>query len=367
MPFVLFLFFGALFLLICANDKAGRSAKARAYYKEYPEINRNEEVLLRLELYRKYRKDPDREDPIGDALEDAGWHMYNKGYRPIAVIKGGMSAWKNNPDRRRCDEELSKMNWKFPTIESLGGLCSPQYEQRWIALAEECAQELAAKEHWGPKATALEYIMACYIRQCILTLRRLAREDDCGARCPADAELLASCMAWCDVIDLGYTPSSWKMFRHSTFDEFRNRFTLCWPPEEHVVKMLLDADKAVWFDMKQTVKGSRESDPDVKRMMTFDLYSDYILRIYEMTKTLKMDDEVRKYSSGGKYWFLFYEREIRLRPHISPSSKHWTEELMAAHPWDFNNTFDHYKMEEFIWKLSRGGCCGQCHYAGEWK
>lgn len=359
MPFVLFLIFGTWLLLICANDRGKHNAKASEYYKEYPEVKRAEEVILRLELYREYKQDLSRDDPIGDALEAAGWKIYNDGCRPLSVLRSGKSTWTNDPSSRRRDENNSKMNWKFPTIKSLGGSCPPELQERWVQLAEQCAEDLAAKEQRGPKMRALEYFLACYNYQCILEVRKAAREADCGIRCPADARLLANYFAWRRIIDLGHTPSSWKLFHPCTFEEFRSRFDPLWPPDKTAIESLLTEDRQTWFDVEP-----RSPSHNSQKTVTFQSYCDYIFR--------EVEDTIAK--GIGKAAVCNYVIDYRrwMPPNcsramdISPRRTHfigdeWTDNLVAITANSFEGHVDVADRESF-WRgvILAGNCCNLC-------
>lgn len=362
MPFVLLLFFGMWFLVICANDKGKHNAKAIAYYREYPEVKRAEEVILRLELYREYKHDPNRDDPIGDALEDAGWKIYNDGYRPISVHRSGRSTWKNDPSSRRRDENYSKMNWKFPTLESLGGSCPPELQERWVRLAEQCAEDLAAKESRGPKMRALEYFLACYNYKCILEVRKTAREADCGVRCPADVTLLANYFAWRRIIDLGHSPSSWKIVHPCTFEEFRNRFHPVWPPDRTVIECLLAEDRQTWFDVGPPRLPSRNG----QRGITFQRYCDYIhCEVENMIVEMNEQDAVLRMCDYSWCWIprnCHSSMDISPRYSYSPY-KHdeWTEYLVAINEYSFEGHLDANDRETFRdYVVKRGCCCRLC-------
>lgn len=364
MPFVLFLIFGLWFLLICASDKGKHNAKAAAYYKEYPEVKRAEEVILRLELYREYKHDPNRDDPIGDAFEDAGWKIYNDGYRPLAVLRSGRSTWKNDPSSRRRDENNSKMNWEFPTIKSLGGACPPELQERWVRLAQQCAEDLATREQRGPKTRALEYILACYNYQCILEVRKAAREADCGMRCPADAQLLANYFAWRRVIDLGYIPSSWKLFHPYTFSEFRSRFHPLWPPDKTVMESLLAEDHQTWFDVE-----SRSSLHRGPKVITFQSYCDYIRREVDDMIAQGIDRAtICDYTPNYRRWMPHNcWRTMDITPASTrPPWGEWTNNLVAVDIYSFEGHIDAADKEAFQrGVILAGNCCNLCRCGQE--
>lgn len=97
MPFILLLIFGTLFLLICANSKGNSILRMR----DFPVCLYQEEYLKYYELLMEYRRDLSRNDPDGDAREDAGQWIYDRGYLPVAVKAFGRADWKQRPLSRR--------------------------------------------------------------------------------------------------------------------------------------------------------------------------------------------------------------------------------------------------------------------------
>lgn len=97
MPFVLFLIFGIWFLLILAKDRSKQIAR----FNDFPSCLRQEEYLKFYELLMEYRRDTRRQDPVGDAREDAGQWIYDKGYLPYAVRNFGRSDWRSRPLTKR--------------------------------------------------------------------------------------------------------------------------------------------------------------------------------------------------------------------------------------------------------------------------
>lgn len=98
MPFFLFLVFGVWFLLLCL----GSNGKQAARRKNFPSCRYQEELLLFYEKFFEYRQDPSRADPVGDALEDARYELWQQGYLPSSFITYGMSDWNQRPVARRA-------------------------------------------------------------------------------------------------------------------------------------------------------------------------------------------------------------------------------------------------------------------------
>lgn len=97
MPFFLFLVFGVWFLLICL----GSSGKQAARRKNFPSCRYQEEYLLFYKKFIEYRTDPSRTDPIGDALEDARYELWQQGHLPSSLVAYGMADWYQRPIARR--------------------------------------------------------------------------------------------------------------------------------------------------------------------------------------------------------------------------------------------------------------------------
>lgn len=349
MPFVLFLLFGTWFLLILINDKGKKNTKIKEYYEEHPGLNRAEEVLLRHEFYQKYKKDEGRSDPIGDAIEDAGWQIYRQGHLPLVAFRGGMSSWRDNPEIRRRDEDNSKMNWRFPTLESLGGICPPELQQRWIMIAKQCATDLARNEGYGPKVVALEYVLSCYYHKHIQSVKRMAAENSCPVVCPADDRLLSNYFSWRTIINIGYTPSSWKLFHHATFLDFQTRFSPCWPPQQSVIDSLLREDKIAWESMDDT--------PVYKKRKVID-FTTYCNKIQNFTNSAQeITFDPRRF-----LWYPSCFQSLRLMK--DPNINHWTHDLVAISAGDFGNSLAQEARMEFFDGLKRGHCCRCCYYCG---
>lgn len=98
MPFVLFFIFGTVFLLICSSSKGDQIVR----FNNFPSCRYQEEYLLFHEKLAEYRADSNRDDPIGDALEDARQELWEQGHLPSSFIAYGMSDWKHRPVARRA-------------------------------------------------------------------------------------------------------------------------------------------------------------------------------------------------------------------------------------------------------------------------
>lgn len=101
MPFVLCVIFSAILAVMCASS----SSEARARRANYSTCRRQEELLLFYEKFFEYRQDPSREDPIGDALEDARESLWKAGYSPTTTAGFGRNGWHSHPSLRRAPFE----------------------------------------------------------------------------------------------------------------------------------------------------------------------------------------------------------------------------------------------------------------------
>lgn len=354
MPFFLLIVFGLWTLLILANDRGKHNAKSVAYYQEFPEAKRAEEVILRLELYREYKQDKNRKDPIGDALEDAGWQIYNNGYRPLSVLKSGRSSWRNSPEVRRRDEANSQMDWRFPTLESLGGICPAELQDRWRLLVQLCAEDIAALEQRGPKVLALEYVLACYNYKHILDVRDMARNNDCPVSCPWDIRLLANYFAWYSIIDIGYTPSTWEPFHPSTFTAFQNRFDSCWPPNMAVLSTLIYEDCLKWQDPNKKI-GYRTGVNDVNTVITFDQYQSALMNFAESSYSQNFNPRNFVYIPSTFHGLVLAKE---------PKRNAWFRHLIALREPDVSGVLVGEARKEFYAGVQKGHCCRCCYYSG---
>ena len=211
MPFVLFLFFGIWFLVICANDKSRLTNKAKRYYANYTEYRFQEEYLLAFEIWLEYKKDGERSDPMRDAEIEAARRMYEAGYMPRH--SGGRTAYANNyqgtqyrysidhtyPKRsillnmRKSDElnrhgVLYKMGPSNDT--TLREMNRADYNRRidirWGELIEKIAYDEYVNRRRWPLTLAEEYMYSCRFEPPIPpdplaptpeTLRQIVRPD----------------------------------------------------------------------------------------------------------------------------------------------------------------------------------------------
>lgn len=99
MAFVLTIVFLLLLLLYCANDKANKTNRISAYYKDHPPCKYQEEYLLACEYYHKYLFDGESaQDAYGHALKSARIDIYNSGYLPSNLELCGTSGYDPNSE-----------------------------------------------------------------------------------------------------------------------------------------------------------------------------------------------------------------------------------------------------------------------------
>lgn len=106
MPFVLFIFFGFILLLICGQDEVRSRTKVDRYYLTHPQHKYQEEFLLACELYLQYRTRPTSSfegQPMSrgslgspasrEAVKDARLKMKDDGYLPSCY--NSTDAWES--------------------------------------------------------------------------------------------------------------------------------------------------------------------------------------------------------------------------------------------------------------------------------
>lgn len=123
MPFVLFLFFGFILLLICGLDEVRTSKKASDYSDDHPPHKWQEEYLLACKYYQEFAFDPKRKNPRQDALIAARTDIYKSGYRPTIMGLAPMSGFPNFTDRlaehRMVSAGISLLPYHSPSLKVL--------------------------------------------------------------------------------------------------------------------------------------------------------------------------------------------------------------------------------------------------------
>ena len=257
MPFVLFLIFGTWFLLILAKNRGKQTAR----FNNSPSCLRQEEYLKFYELLIEYRKDPTRTDPVGDAREDAGRWIYDKGYLPFAIRAFGRSDWEQRPLTRRNgflqfqvhdrpsykellflrSEDIAyggnsmlgrflKYHGKDIAIDqqAWNAYCS-SLDDWFVGINEQCSIQKYKSEQNRPTGYALEYLIAC----CKMFQPGSFNWEKYHVRL--------------GVLRCGYLPTSLKPWHGHKETRKCEYYTAQYPPQETTLRHLLDLDHHEWM------------------------------------------------------------------------------------------------------------------------
>lgn len=274
MPFVLFLLFGSILFLICASSKSDSILKMN----NFPTCLYQEEYLKYYELLMEYRRDPGRSDPDGDAREDAGQWIYDRGYLPVAVKAFGRADWKQRPLSRRTgfvryeaherpsyrellalrlDDQkrgdFLKHHGKDIALdqEKWNNYCS-EMDEWFVRITEQYNIRKYQIEQNRPTGYALEYLIAC----CKMFQPGSFNWERYHVRL--------------GVLRCGYLPTSLKPWHGHKEIRKCEYYTVQYPPQEITLQRLLEIDRRAW----------RENGH-----MGFEQYEWKVYQLFEIAKT----------------------------------------------------------------------------------
>lgn len=297
MPFFLLIVFGLWSLLILANDNWKQIAK----FNDFPPCLRQEEYLKFYELLLAYRKDSSRNDAVGDAKEDAGQWIYDKGYLPFAIRWAGRSDWLQRPLTRRngftqfaAHERPSYRELLLLRSEdiqtgdhSMRGSFLKHHgkdvavdQQAWSAycakidtwfvhINEQYNIEKYHIEQNRPTGYALEYLIAC----CKMFEPGTFNWERYHVRL--------------GVLRCGFLPTSLKPWHGHKETRKCEHYIAKYPPDEMTLCLLLDRDRAAWLDSGHT---------------DFEHYECKVRRLFslaEATQHIQFDRTFNVYKSEG--------------------------------------------------------------------
>lgn len=258
MPFVLFLIFGTWFLLILAKDRSKQIAR----FNDFPSCLRQEEYLKFYELLMEYRRDTRRQDPVGDAREDAGQWIYDKGYLPYAVRNFGRSDWRSRPLTKRNGFVEFEVHER-PSYRELLSLRSKDigygdYSMKGAFLKDYGKDIAIDTESWGAYCTEMDDWFVRINEQYNIQKYQIEQNRPTGY---ALEYLIACCKMFqpgsfnweryhvrLGVLRCGYLPTSLKP-RHGHKETRKCEYYVAqYPPQEETVRELLCFDQQWWHD-----------------------------------------------------------------------------------------------------------------------
>lgn len=279
MPFVLLLIFGVWFLLILAKDRGEQITR----FNDFPSCLRQEEYLKFYELLMEYRRDTKRQDPVGDAREDAGQWIYDKGHLPFAVRAFGRSDWAQRPITRRSGFVKLQVHER-PSYKELLSLRSDDIntgdhsmrgqflkyhgkditidQQAWnaycadiddwfVRINEQHNVQKYQLEQNRPTGYALEYLIAC----CKMFQPGSFNWEKYHVRL--------------GVLRCGYLPTSLKPWHGHKETRKCEYYVAQYPPQETTLRRLLELDHRAWLE---------------RGHMEFEQYERKIHQLFEIAK-----------------------------------------------------------------------------------